>query len=202
MNTAVAMSTQFANSTPVISPQEATVTLVSITTAISTDSILSTIIQESTITQLEAASPAVQPQAMTITVEVTETPSPSVAVGMGVGIMNGTGMGTQAGTNNNNPAEPPISSPSSPALQGAGVNMPIPPPTITQPKKGPFSPVAAILGGIPNKKVDVPITVVFLVLFVIGAASHFIRHEINSKRGHKFVMSDMIFDFCMVRNVS
>ncbi|PQE29168.1 family c-likeg- -coupled receptor protein [Rutstroemia sp. NJR-2017a BBW] len=194
------MNTPLANSTPVVSPQEATVTLVSVTTAVSTASILSTIIEASTI--IQAASPAVQPLPTTITIEVTETPSPSAAMGMEVGTMNGTGIGTQAGTNNN-PAEPPTSSPSSsPALQGAGVNTPKLPPTITQPNKGPFSPVAAILGGIPNKKVDVPITAVFLVLFVIGAASHFIRHEINSKRGHKFVMSDMIFDFCMVRNVT
>ncbi|KAM3077193.1 hypothetical protein ACMFMG_003343 [Clarireedia jacksonii] len=196
--TPIAMSAPLANSTPTISLQEATVTLISVTTAVSTDSLLSTIIEESTITQ--ATSPVVQTQAMTITIEVTETPSPSAAIAVGVGMVNGTGVSTQAGTNNNQ-AGPPISPPS-PALQGAGVSAPMPPPTITQPNKGPFSPVGAILGGIPNKKVDVPVTAVFLILFVIGAASHFIRHEINSKRGHKFVMSDMIFDFCMVRNVT
>ena len=72
----------------------------------------------------------------------------------------------------------------------------------TQPKVGPFSPEAAILGGIPTKDLDVPVTAVFLVLFLIGAVTHFTIHEINGKRGHKFHLSDMVFDFCMVRTVT
>ena len=72
----------------------------------------------------------------------------------------------------------------------------------TQPKVGPFSPEAAILGGIPTKGLDVPVTAIFLVLFLIGAVTHFAIHEINGKRGHKFHLSDMVFDFCMVRTVT
>lgn len=67
---------------------------------------------------------------------------------------------------------------------------------------GPFTPQDAILGGIPTSSLDVPITAVFLVLFLIGAASHFFIHEFNGKRGHKFHLSDAVFDFCMVRTVT
>lgn len=67
---------------------------------------------------------------------------------------------------------------------------------------GPFAPTVAILGGIPTAGLDVPITAIFLVLFLIGAATHFITHELNGKRGHKFHLSDMVFDFCMVRTVT
>ncbi|CZR58004.1 uncharacterized protein PAC_07894 [Phialocephala subalpina] len=67
---------------------------------------------------------------------------------------------------------------------------------------GPFAPQDAILGGIPTKNLDLPITVVFLALFIIGAATHFTIHELNGKRGHKFHLSDAVFDFCMVRTVT
>lgn len=45
-------------------------------------------------------------------------------------------------------------------------------------------------------------TAVFLVLFLMGAATHFTIHEVNGKRGHKFHLSDAVFDFCMVRTVT
>ncbi|TGO49999.1 hypothetical protein BCON_0194g00090 [Botryotinia convoluta] len=162
------------------------------------------------ITTTQAAAPAaVEPQATT-TIEITTTETvsaqsqiasstiPSEPSTSSTNTDKGTtGTAKQAGLNSPADDKPPAASP---ALQGAQLDPTIP--SITQPKVGPFSPVAAILGGIPNKNVDVPITVVFLILFIVGAASHFIRHEINSKRGHKFVISDMIFDFCMVRNVT
>ncbi|KAH6673079.1 hypothetical protein B0J14DRAFT_481969 [Halenospora varia] len=71
-----------------------------------------------------------------------------------------------------------------------------------KPTKGPFAPPTEFLGGVPTKNLDVPITAVFLVLFLTGAATHFITHELNGKRGHKFHLSDMVFDFCMVRTVT
>ncbi|TGO89207.1 hypothetical protein BPOR_0120g00150 [Botrytis porri] len=164
-----------------------------------------TVTVEITTTQ-SAAPAAVEPQATT-TIEITTTetvtaqsqmaPSsiPSEPATSSTNTDKGTtGTAKQAGLNSPTEDKP------SPALQAAQLDPTIP--SITQPKVGPFSPVAAVLGGIPNKNVDVPITVVFLILFIVGAASHFIRHEINSKRGHKFVISDMIFDFCMVRNVT
>ncbi|KAE8452497.1 hypothetical protein EG329_000400 [Mollisiaceae sp. DMI_Dod_QoI] len=67
---------------------------------------------------------------------------------------------------------------------------------------GPFAPQGAILGGIPTTSLDLPVTVVFLALFLIGAATHFTIHELNGKRGHKFHLSDAVFDFCMVRTVT
>ncbi|THV50976.1 hypothetical protein BGAL_0128g00110 [Botrytis galanthina] len=162
------------------------------------------------ITTTQAAAPAaVEPQATTtIEISTTETVTtqpqmtsstiPSEPSTSSTSTDKGTtGTAKQAGLNSPSEDKPPAASP---ALQGAQLDPMTP--SITQPKVGPFSPVAAILGGIPNKNVDVPITVVFLILFIVGAASHFIRHEINSKRGHKFVISDMIFDFCMVRNVT
>jgi len=71
-----------------------------------------------------------------------------------------------------------------------------------QQTKGPFTPQDAILGGIPTTGLDVPVTLVFLILFLTGAATHFTIHELNGKRGHKFHISDMVFDFCMVRTVT
>lgn len=68
--------------------------------------------------------------------------------------------------------------------------------------RGPFAPPDAILGGIPTVKLDVPITAIFLVLFLIGAATHMTIYNKNSKRGHKFILSDLFFDFCMVRTVT
>jgi hypothetical protein len=64
------------------------------------------------------------------------------------------------------------------------------------PKDGPF------LGGTPNSTVDLPITIVFLVLFLIGAFTHISIYRANAARGHKFLLSDLVFDFCMVRSVT
>ncbi|PHH92636.1 hypothetical protein CDD83_6406 [Cordyceps sp. RAO-2017] len=54
-------------------------------------------------------------------------------------------------------------------------------------------------GGVPERKVDVPITAIFLLLFGLGAFTHITVYRSNSKRGHKFLLSDLMFDFCMVR---
>ncbi|KAI9050084.1 hypothetical protein LZ554_006228 [Drepanopeziza brunnea f. sp. 'monogermtubi'] len=67
---------------------------------------------------------------------------------------------------------------------------------------GPFKAQGAVLGGIPNATLDVPITVVFLMLFLIGGAFHFYTHEINRKRQHKFHLSALMFDFCLVRTIT
>jgi hypothetical protein len=67
--------------------------------------------------------------------------------------------------------------------------------------RGPFTPPDAILGGASTKSIDVLITVV-LVLFLAGAATHMTIYNLNSKRGHKFILSDLFFDFCMVRTVT
>lgn len=61
---------------------------------------------------------------------------------------------------------------------------------------------AAVLGGIPTAMVDGPITVIFLILFALGAVTHISIYRANAKRGHKFLLSDLMFDFCMVRIVT
>ncbi|RDW64619.1 hypothetical protein BP6252_10270 [Coleophoma cylindrospora] len=68
--------------------------------------------------------------------------------------------------------------------------------------EGPIAPTTAILGGVPTMQVDVPITAICLIFFVFGAITHLRLHRLNSKRGHKFHLSDMVFDFCMVRNIT
>lgn len=60
-----------------------------------------------------------------------------------------------------------------------------------------------LLGGNPpSKSVDLPITIVFLLLFLLGAFTHISIYRANAKRGHKFLLSDLMFDFCMIRSVT
>ncbi|MCJ1458902.1 hypothetical protein MMC28_009278 [Mycoblastus sanguinarius] len=68
--------------------------------------------------------------------------------------------------------------------------------------KPPYPPTTASLGGVPTVGVDVPICCVFLVLFLIGAICHMTIFQINKARGHKFVISGMMFGFCMSRIVT
>lgn len=66
--------------------------------------------------------------------------------------------------------------------------------------KGPPYPLTtASLGGQPTVSVDVPISAVFLALFIIGAASHMTIFQRNLGRGHKFIPSAATFGFCMAR---
>lgn len=57
-------------------------------------------------------------------------------------------------------------------------------------------------GNPPNTTVDLPLTIFFLLLFIGGAATHISIYRANAKRGHKFLLSDLMFDFCMVRTVT
>ncbi|KAI9732318.1 MAG: hypothetical protein M1834_001525 [Cirrosporium novae-zelandiae] len=63
----------------------------------------------------------------------------------------------------------------------------------------PIAPQNASLGGVPTVGLDVPITAVFLVLFVLGAISHMTILQLNNRKGHKFILSGMLFGFCMAR---
>ncbi|KAL9133015.1 MAG: hypothetical protein Q9175_005806 [Cornicularia normoerica] len=63
----------------------------------------------------------------------------------------------------------------------------------------PYAATTAALGGLPTIGLDVPICAVFLLLFVIGAACHMTIFQVNRARGHKFVISGMMFGFCMSR---
>lgn len=68
-----------------------------------------------------------------------------------------------------------------------------------QPPHAPYPPKFASLGGVPNVHTDVPITSVFLFLFICGAISHMTIFQLNRRKGHKFVISGMMFGFCMAR---
>ncbi|KAI9869171.1 MAG: hypothetical protein M1830_005470, partial [Pleopsidium flavum] len=63
----------------------------------------------------------------------------------------------------------------------------------------PYAPQAASLGGVPTVNVDVPITAVFLFLFMLCAAAHMTIFQLNRRKGHKFIMSALMFGFCMAR---
>lgn len=55
------------------------------------------------------------------------------------------------------------------------------------------------LGGQPSISLDDPICAVFIFLFVLGAISHMTILQVNLRRGQKFIMSGMLFGFCMAR---
>jgi len=66
----------------------------------------------------------------------------------------------------------------------------------------PYPPETAVLGGSPSSTLDVPLTAVFMVLFIIGAACNLAIAISNGRRGHKFMMSNMFFGFCMARTLT
>lgn len=71
---------------------------------------------------------------------------------------------------------------------------------MAQPPQGPpYAPQTALLGGVPTKDLDDTITVVFLMLFTLGAMSHMVILQLNQRLGRKFLMSGLIFGFCMAR---
>lgn len=60
-----------------------------------------------------------------------------------------------------------------------------------------------ILGGNPpSTNIDLPITIVFLIIYVLMAFTHISIYRANAKRGHKFLLSDLMFDFCMIRTLT
>ena len=74
--------------------------------------------------------------------------------------------------------------------------------TTHQQPSAPYAPRIASLGGIPNVHTDIPITSVYLFLFILGAVCHMTIFRLNQARGHKFIMSGMLFGFCMARTVT
>jgi hypothetical protein len=58
---------------------------------------------------------------------------------------------------------------------------------------GPYPPMVWVLGGLPTISTDVPIMAVFLFLFIIAAIIHLAILIINLFRGHKFLLSGMLF---------
>jgi hypothetical protein len=66
----------------------------------------------------------------------------------------------------------------------------------------PYPPTAASLGGTPTLGEDDPILAVFIFLFLLGAITHMTILQVNLQRGQKFMMSGMLFGFCMARIVA
>ncbi|EPE28363.1 hypothetical protein GLAREA_09483 [Glarea lozoyensis ATCC 20868] len=66
----------------------------------------------------------------------------------------------------------------------------------------PYPPNSALLGGLPVKSIDDPITAVFLALFVLCAVGHMSTFVINKKHGRLFPLSALCFGFCMARIVT
>lgn len=73
---------------------------------------------------------------------------------------------------------------------------------MSRPQHAPYPPTTAGLGGQPSTGLDGPITSVFLALFIVGAALHITILQINMRRGKKFIMSGLLFGFCMARIVA
>jgi Protein of unknown function (DUF3112) len=63
----------------------------------------------------------------------------------------------------------------------------------------PYASTVALTGGLPTVAVDVPISAVLMALFVMLAAGHMTLFQINRRRDHKFLVSAVMFGFCMAR---
>ncbi|KAF2396741.1 hypothetical protein EJ06DRAFT_231794 [Trichodelitschia bisporula] len=68
--------------------------------------------------------------------------------------------------------------------------------------KPPYLPDGWPLGGRPSVHTDVPITAVFLALFITAAALHMIIFQRNKREKHKFRLSLLMFGFSMARVVT
>lgn len=63
----------------------------------------------------------------------------------------------------------------------------------------PYVPQVAGLGGQPTLGVDAPISAVIIVLFICSAVFNMTIFQKNRRRGHKFVLSALLFGFSMAR---
>ncbi|KJZ72335.1 hypothetical protein HIM_08261 [Hirsutella minnesotensis 3608] len=70
---------------------------------------------------------------------------------------------------------------------------------VLDPANGPF------LGQFPTRSIDVPVSAVFLAIFLGFAATHiaiYVTNNIRKPTKHKFLPSILIFDFCLDRVLS
>ncbi|KAI0008063.1 hypothetical protein F4779DRAFT_588824 [Xylariaceae sp. FL0662B] len=63
----------------------------------------------------------------------------------------------------------------------------------------PYAPKTAVGGGVVSVIPDIPISAVLMAIYVGFAATNLTIFRINQKRGHKFIISIMIFGFCVAR---
>ncbi|KAL4959551.1 uncharacterized protein BDV14DRAFT_184405 [Aspergillus stella-maris] len=64
---------------------------------------------------------------------------------------------------------------------------------------GPYASTIAQAGGLPSNIPDTPICAVFICLYIAFAATNMTILQKNNKRNHKFILSGMLFGFCMAR---
>ncbi|KAM3067639.1 hypothetical protein ACMFMG_000047 [Clarireedia jacksonii] len=66
----------------------------------------------------------------------------------------------------------------------------------------PYKPLHTVLGLVPTTIPDIPISSVFLVLFLLAALTHITILRTNRRRSQKFIMSGMLFGFSISRVIS
>lgn len=64
---------------------------------------------------------------------------------------------------------------------------------------GPYPSTTAGMGGAPSVTPDIPVCAVFMALYIGFAATNMTIFQKNRRRNHKFVLSGMLFGFCMAR---
>ncbi|CAL5868040.1 uncharacterized protein PFLUO_LOCUS2263 [Penicillium psychrofluorescens] len=67
---------------------------------------------------------------------------------------------------------------------------------------GPYPSKAAGLGGEPTTVPDIPVCGVFICLYLCFAATNMTIFQRNRRRGKKFVLSGVLFGFCMARTTT
>jgi Protein of unknown function (DUF3112) len=72
----------------------------------------------------------------------------------------------------------------------------------SRPPGPPYPQQGALSGGTPTLGVDVPISAVFLLLFIGSAVGHMTIFQMNKRKGRKFIMSALMFGFSMARIVT
>lgn len=66
----------------------------------------------------------------------------------------------------------------------------------------PYPPREVALGGTPSVEPDVPISVIFFVLYLIFGVVHIVIFKKNKQRGHKFVFNGAILGLCKIRLIT
>ncbi|KAL4747521.1 hypothetical protein BDW72DRAFT_11873 [Aspergillus terricola var. indicus] len=64
---------------------------------------------------------------------------------------------------------------------------------------GPYASTTAGMGGLPSNNPDTIICAVLLAIYIGFAATNMTILQKNNKRKHKFILSGMLFGFCMAR---
>ncbi|KAK1059321.1 39S ribosomal protein L16, mitochondrial [Friedmanniomyces endolithicus] len=70
------------------------------------------------------------------------------------------------------------------------------------PEGPPYASNTATVGGAPTKTIDVPVTAVFLFLYVCLAATNATIFRLNRRKHHKSIISALLGGFCNVRTIT